>query len=145
MRRNRLQALRIAGGGQVIAVIGAAIARAFAIGQEQPPLPRRGRGQREIVEPGAQPPMPRLDPVGKKILPRDGGPEPAVREQQRRLPRPARVADALPQREGAARRAQQRSEEHTSELQSLMRISYAVFCLNKKQYTNNRQATTATR
>src|SRR3546814_2509369 len=27
-----------------------------------------------------------------------------------------------------------RSEEHTSELQSLMRISYAVFCLNKKKY-----------
>src|SRR3546814_9731690 len=27
----------------------------------------------------------------------------------------------------------QRTEEHTSELQSLMRISYAVFCLNKKQ------------
>src|SRR3546814_7425973 len=29
-------------------------------------------------------------------------------------------------------RAALRSEEHTSELQSLMRISYAVFCLNKK-------------
>src|SRR3546814_7447819 len=29
-------------------------------------------------------------------------------------------------------RAGARSEEHTSELQSLMRISYAVFCLNKK-------------
>src|SRR3546814_5049358 len=29
-----------------------------------------------------------------------------------------------------------RSEEHTSELQSLMRISYAVFCLKKKQSTN---------
>src|SRR3546814_9836757 len=28
---------------------------------------------------------------------------------------------------------EQRSEEHTSELQSLMRISYAVFCLKKKQ------------
>src|SRR3546814_5864491 len=28
-----------------------------------------------------------------------------------------------------------RSEEHTSELQSLMRISYAVFCLNKKKKT----------
>src|SRR3546814_6676778 len=28
-----------------------------------------------------------------------------------------------------------RSEEHTSELQSLMRISYAVFCLKKKQIT----------
>src|SRR3546814_3360788 len=29
-----------------------------------------------------------------------------------------------------------RSEEHTSELQSLMRISYAVFCLQKKQIKN---------
>src|SRR3546814_10912241 len=31
-----------------------------------------------------------------------------------------------------ARRKDPRSEEHTSELQSLMRITYAVFCLNKK-------------
>src|SRR3546814_10103731 len=31
--------------------------------------------------------------------------------------------------------AQSRSEEHTSELQSLMRISYAVFCLKKKKTT----------
>src|SRR3546814_4000433 len=31
-----------------------------------------------------------------------------------------------------------RSEEHTSELQSLMRISYAVFCLKKKTKTNYR-------
>src|SRR3546814_6361856 len=31
----------------------------------------------------------------------------------------------------------QRSEEHTSELQSLMRNSYAVFCLKKKQYNTN--------
>src|SRR3546814_3152123 len=30
-----------------------------------------------------------------------------------------------------------RSEEHTSELQSLMRISYAVFCLKKKKKENN--------
>src|SRR3546814_1956514 len=30
-----------------------------------------------------------------------------------------------------------RSEEHTSELKSLMRISYAVFCLKKKYKTNN--------
>src|SRR3546814_4768036 len=34
----------------------------------------------------------------------------------------------------------QRSEEHTSELQSLMRISYAVFCLKKK--TNNKRKIT---
>src|SRR3546814_2813417 len=31
-----------------------------------------------------------------------------------------------------------RSEEHTSELQSLMRISYAVFCLKKKKKTKSR-------
>src|SRR3546814_6359535 len=40
-------------------------------------------------------------------------------------------------RDGAALRPRlgtQRSEEHTSELQSLMRISYAVFCLNKNNY-----------
>src|SRR3546814_5316924 len=35
-----------------------------------------------------------------------------------------------------------RSEEHTSELQSLMRISYAVFCLKKKN--NNKQQNTTT-
>src|SRR3546814_1616399 len=33
-------------------------------------------------------------------------------------------------------RGETRSEEHTSELQSLMRISYAVFCLKKKKETN---------
>src|SRR3546814_5125598 len=37
-------------------------------------------------------------------------------------------------------RGDKRSEEHTSELQSLMRISYAVFCLKKK----NKQHTTET-
>src|SRR3546814_10244868 len=39
-----------------------------------------------------------------------------------------------------------RSEEHTSELQSLMRISYAVFCLKKKKHkhqpTRNQRSTT---
>src|SRR3546814_3373394 len=34
-----------------------------------------------------------------------------------------------------------RSEEHTSELQSLMRISYAVFCLKKKTYINRERMT----
>src|SRR3546814_9825875 len=34
----------------------------------------------------------------------------------------------------SATEAQARSEEHTSELQSLMRISYAVFCLKKKNH-----------
>src|SRR3546814_4590610 len=40
-----------------------------------------------------------------------------------------------------------RSEEHTSELQSLMRISYAVFCLKKKKIdkTNDQSSNTYTR
>src|SRR3546814_7084302 len=33
-----------------------------------------------------------------------------------------------------------RSEEHTSELQSLMRISYAVFCLNKKKKSQSKNS-----
>src|SRR3546814_10773501 len=36
-------------------------------------------------------------------------------------------------------RKELRSEEHTSELQSLMRISYAVFCLKKKKKTKKKQ------
>src|SRR3546814_2359042 len=37
--------------------------------------------------------------------------------------------------------APKRSEEHTSELQSLMRISYAVFCLKKKKKDTNKNNT----
>src|SRR3546814_3344742 len=41
-------------------------------------------------------------------------------------------------------RRMDRSEEHTSELQSLMRISYAVFCLKKKKRNNTTGAARAT-
>src|SRR3546814_2689519 len=37
-----------------------------------------------------------------------------------------------------------RSEEHTSELQSLMRISYAVFCLKKKKITTDQHTNNST-
>src|SRR3546814_5908787 len=47
-------------------------------------------------------------------------------------PHPSLVA--LPAKAGIPLRA--RSEEHTSELQSLMRISYAVFCLKKQKKTH---------
>src|SRR3546814_8574489 len=40
---------------------------------------------------------------------------------------------ALAERAHAVEHVRQRSEEHTSELQSLMHISYAVFCLKKKK------------
>src|SRR3546814_9896542 len=42
----------------------------------------------------------------------------------------------LDARKAAAKAGAARSEEHTSELQSLMRISYAVFCLKKKNTHN---------
>src|SRR3546814_1301133 len=56
-----------------------------------------------------------------------------------RVPRLHSRAGQAPGREAldirAAQRGLFRSEEHTSELQSLMRISYAVFCLKKKTIT----------
>src|SRR3546814_6391925 len=67
----------------------------------------------------------------------------AVISRRRDHARPtSRDARPRPARRTAARRFQAggagRSEEHTSELQSLMRISYAVFCL-KKQKKNKTQ------
>src|SRR3546814_4333296 len=44
-----------------------------------------------------------------------------------------------------AARPSRRSEEHTSELQSLMRISYAVFCLQKKKNKNSTTTNQSTR
>src|SRR3546814_8184186 len=61
---------------------------------------------------------------------------PGHRARDPRRARPARHPRAARQCRGEAGRAQRpdaRSEEHTSELQSLMRISYAVFCLKKKK------------
>src|SRR3546814_14582517 len=46
----------------------------------------------------------------------------------------ALVREHQPQRLDRRIAAADRSEEHTSELQSLMRISYAVFCLKKKKH-----------
>src|SRR3546814_2298926 len=60
-------------------------------------------------------------------------------EKSRPKQEPAAKA-AVPPRAKAAPEAPkpvERSEEHTSELQSLMRISYAVFCLQKKNTKTN--------
>src|SRR3546814_9941897 len=54
---------------------------------------------------------------------------PPARRYRVRMPR----ARASAQRNRRPRSLPSRSEEHTSELQSLMRISYAVFCLKKKK------------
>src|SRR3546814_6647925 len=62
----------------------------------------------------------------------------ALRRAPSRNPAGARSRADSPQRGPSALRSRSagRSEEHTSELQSLMRISYAVFCLKKKKKKN---------
>src|SRR3546814_2933597 len=92
------------------------------------------------------PPAPSLPTASQaapwpKALPRDR----SFHRRRSRRARPHHPARARPDREfsglslcriaGARRLARSlRSEEHTSELQSLMRISYAVFCLKKKTH-----------
>src|SRR3546814_2763470 len=68
-------------------------------------------------------PMPRMSRPPMRTAPSEGS----------RKPETARRIVVLPHPEGP--RKLKRSEEHTSELQSLMRISYAVFCLKKKKKT----------
>src|SRR3546814_8364280 len=63
---------------------------------------------------------------GTTCIRRHGGSAPAG-------PPPPRVARGWPRARRGGDGPAARSEEHTSELQSLMRISYAVFCLKKKK------------
>src|SRR3546814_7646140 len=69
----------------------------------------------------------------------DGAQAGALIQARRSLPHPRGSMGAIGQIErdllsGNHARQLRRSEEHTSELQSLMRNSYAVFCLKKKKY-----------
>src|SRR3546814_4414436 len=85
--------------------------------------------------------------LGPRLLPADlvtGGPavgdgeqpgEQRDRQQHEEYLVPAAL---MGEHRGDHRAARARSEEHTSELQSLMRISYAVFCLKKKRTTDHR-------
>src|SRR3546814_1679043 len=56
------------------------------------------------------------------------------RSQTGRLPDPRHPEGRSDRKASSGRRVRARSEEHTSELQSLMRNSYAVFCLKKQKY-----------
>src|SRR3546814_2572319 len=71
----------------------------------------------------------RQDPAGRE-LGLQAGRRPGRDHLHRKVP----LGEAQPRE-----RHPHRSEEHTSELQSLMRISYAVFCLKKKKKTNKLQ------
>src|SRR3546814_7984088 len=86
-----------------------------------------------------------LDPLGltKRELPADLTPEYHGFSGEE-LDRPIYLGGMLGVQMATVReivdilRRNYRSEEHTSELQSLMRISYAVFCLKKKNYYHTR-------
>src|SRR3546814_3058360 len=77
----------------------------------------------------------RLELVGAALVAADGAL--VVGRDRRPCRSQARHAAACSRLEALARAGDGRSEEHTSELQSLMRISYAVFCLKKKNTTIN--------
>src|SRR3546814_8925459 len=94
------------------------------------------RSYRRVPRPDRETYFPDSPARARAVLPRtqpsrnrDG----AARCSAARSPRPVRRACAVEIGTAEARGAlERRSEEHTSELQSLMRISYAVFCLKKK-------------
>src|SRR3546814_3431591 len=75
----------------------------------------------------ARPPEPRRAARCRTRARRDDGAECAITDRRVSRGRGGHGAG-----DDQARRHRARSEEHTSELQSLMRISYAVFCLKKK-------------
>src|SRR3546814_4818879 len=102
-------------------------------------------GLRKSSDPIEQGFVPKLEPEGKTAFRhgeiRNIGKMPSQRIGKRQ---PARGVDAVRFSDMPTQLARSdeigdgflRSEEHTSELQSLMRISYAVFCLKKKNKTN---------
>src|SRR3546814_2012800 len=84
---------------------------------------------RQLLRPGTQDVVDRLDAF-RRVL----GDKGQVDQRDVRRRHPHREAVQTP----GQLRQHQRSEEHTSELQSLMRISYAVFCLKKKKTEKNK-------
>src|SRR3546814_10283548 len=86
--------------------------------------PPRGRGERRDGEAASA-----EDRAGAAEAPAPAMGQPLSRKWTVRI---LRLSTGLPSRVAGRNRQRLRSEEHTSELQSLMRISYAVFCLKKK-------------
>src|SRR3546814_8235887 len=106
----------------------------------QPRCPTRGSAQRAIDMGAAFPihAQPRAQAVIDiaqpriQLMPRLAARRPCgVAVQQVQFRHAGRDQDALVEMPGVIEAEAERSEEHTSELQSLMRISYAVFCLKK--------------
>src|SRR3546814_537367 len=101
---------------------------------------RRDDGQQHERRHGQQHPCQYRDWAGKRTSRIKHGRRPTLQGvSERRACRDTRQHRVTPFASGAWRAwsYSARSEEHTSELQSLMRISYAVFCLKKKKSTRN--------
>src|SRR3546814_3414969 len=105
--------------------------------------PRRRRGRERVLtgkRPNSSDPGPYGEPgtsAGRRrgVWRRPARRKRSGRDTRARVPTPGAACGNARFRPSA-----HRSEEHTSELQSLMRISYAVFCLKKKtQITNTQQ------
>src|SRR3546814_4678524 len=93
--------------------------------EPDPPTHRKAQDQILILDLDAR-------RVRQRRFADDFGPRDAPVGGERRIERRDAARIALS-------RGRWRSEEHTSELQSLMRISYAVFCLKKKKVESRRQ------
>src|SRR3546814_2850612 len=103
-------------------------------------LCRGGAPDRQHHHRGTRPPWRRSVSPGGRVMRFRRWPRPtAYRETSRK--RAAFLRKQRLEREALPLFAAQRSEEHTSELQSLMRISYAVFCLKKKKNNTEKQIT----
>src|SRR3546814_4797230 len=111
---------------------GGRLGSGLALSRRGEDRPQRARGRAGRALPGDRPRCPArrgahdFQPVRRPTEPQPAQPAEERHQGGRAL---SLVLDVAPD-PGAA--AAGRSEEHTSELQSLMRSSYAVFCLNKK-------------
>src|SRR3546814_8691218 len=97
-------------------------------------IKRAGAGR--VVLPSEVPSAGRGASSPRPLVPQDGRGQrfqPVTADQLQLAPVDLQQAVFLETLEHAAHRFRCRSEEHTSELQSLMRNSYAVFCLKKKK------------
>src|SRR3546814_3945349 len=128
---TRKRRRRTFGGGEVSGHVGYEPVKSASAKKESPLVPRDGKGQSKFDVPGRRIDRRNIAPdeaeSGATRADDAGGHHPGLGDR-RSLGRQADLLDGY-LHAGQCRR----SEEHTSELQSLMRISYAVFCLTKKR------------
>src|SRR3546814_10687919 len=100
--------------------------------------------------PSRRPPTSRTDPAGSSRAATTGSGSAFFRSKSAKAIAPVAVTDSADTASGLdevtgevrlAKDMRARSEAHASELQSLMRISYAVFCLKKKRQSMNTSPT----